>query len=258
MRSRRPRPRAAPAPVPDNSRTPVRSTRIRRKTRPACNVGAMCEIDDVEQPKDQRQAKDQHCIKAPLIRPTTSQANIAGWRDRHGHRRRLPANGQQDHAILFTVTAKGRRQIVVGRSAEHAVWLPTARQGGSPPDMSSISCQRQPENGAAKWNRARRTASPAAPAKALERPPHQRTKPIAARAGKGVASRQATRTVTSARSPAERHRGPAKVDLQLLDSARLEPAIAAPVTSVIISTIDAQDSRSLRRGQVLIFTGVGR
>jgi len=43
-------------------------------------------------------------------------------------------------------------------------------------------------NGAAKWNMARRTASAAAPAKALERPPHHRTKPIAARAGKGVAS----------------------------------------------------------------------
>jgi len=67
------------------------------------------------------------------------------WRDRDGRRRRLPANGQQDHAILLTDTAKGRRHIVVGRSAEHAVWLPTARQGGSPSDMSSTSCQRQPE-----------------------------------------------------------------------------------------------------------------
>ena len=178
------------------------------------------------------------------------------WRDRDGHRRRLPANGQQDHAILFTDTAKGRRHIVVGRSAEHAVWLPTARQGGSPSDMSSTSCQRQPENGAAKWNIARRTASAAAPANALERPPHHRTKPIAARAGKRVASGQATRTDTSARSSAEQHRGPAKVDLKLLDSARLEPAIAAPGTSAITSTIDAHDNRSLRRGQVLIFAGV--
>ena len=39
---------------------------------------AMREIDDVEEPKDQRQAKDQHCIQAPLIRPTRSQANVAG------------------------------------------------------------------------------------------------------------------------------------------------------------------------------------